>query len=184
MNAAKMYPSIPINLANRSKNVAICVSILIPPTYIFPIIQIIIPAGSATVIALPKTNNVLSNIERISTFPICGFLYGGNSNIKDDGIPFNTVFDRILETIKVIPIPSSITNNTMIVDTIDEKPPKLFAKNMVAIVIKNGNLPLHGTNPFVNIDINLSLGESIILHPTTPAALQPNPMHIVSACFP
>ena len=32
--------------------------------------------------------------------------------------------------------------------------------------------------------INLSLGESIILAPTTPAALQPKPMHIVNACFP
>lgn len=31
---------------------------------------------------------------------------------------------------------------------------------------------------------NLSLGESIILHPTTPAALHPNPIHIVNACFP
>lgn len=50
--------------------------------------------------------------------------------------------------------------------------------------IKNGNLPLHGTNAFVIIDINFSLGESIILQPITPAALQPNPMHIVSACFP
>ena len=51
--------------------------------------------------------------------------------------------------------------------------------NTVATVIKNGNLPLHGTNAFVNIAINLSLGESIILHPTTPAALHPNPMHMV-----
>ena len=36
----------------------------------------------------------------------------------------------------------------------------------------------------VSIAINLSLGESIILEPTTPAALHPNPIHIVSACFP
>ena len=28
------------------------------------------------------------------------------------------------------------------------------------------------------------IGESIILAPTTPAALHPNPIHIVSACFP
>ena len=51
-------------------------------------------------------------------------------------------------------------------------------------VISKGNLPLQGTKAFVSIAISFSLGESIILHPTTPAALQPNPMHIVSACFP
>lgn len=55
---------------------------------------------------------------------------------------------------------------------------------MVAIQIKNGNLPLHGIKLFVRIDTSFSLGESIILHPTTPAALQPSPMHMVSACFP
>ena len=51
------------------------------------------------------------------------------------------------------------------------------------IVISKGNLPLHGTNAFVSIEIIFSLGESIILHPTTPAALQPKPIHIVNACF-
>ena len=52
------------------------------------------------------------------------------------------------------------------------------------IVIRRGNLPLHGTKAFVSILIILSRGGSIILHPTTPAALQPNPIHIVNACFP
>ena len=55
---------------------------------------------------------------------------------------------------------------------------------MVAIVIKKGNLPLQGTKLLVKIAINLSLGELIILQPIIPAALQPKPMHIVSACFP
>lgn len=32
--------------------------------------------------------------------------------------------------------------------------------------------------------INLSLGESMILQPVTPHALQPNPMHMVIICFP
>ena len=36
----------------------------------------------------------------------------------------------------------------------------------------------------VNIAINLSLGESIILVPITPAALHPNPIHINNACLP
>ena len=36
----------------------------------------------------------------------------------------------------------------------------------------------------VIIAINLSRGESIIRHPTIPAALHPNPIHIVKACLP
>ena len=69
---------------------------------------------------------------------------------------------------------------TAIVD-ITEAPifPIVLALNIVAMVIKNGNLPLHGTKLLVNIAINLSLGESIILHPVTPQLLQPNPMHMV-----
>lgn len=43
---------------------------------------------------------------------------------------------------------------------------------------------LHGTKLLVKIAINLSRGELIILQPTTPAALQPNPMHIVIICLP
>ncbi len=53
------------------------------------------------------------------------------------------------------------------------------AIKIVATDIKNGNLPLQGTKLFVKIAINLSLGESMILHPTHPAALHPNPMHMV-----
>lgn len=49
------------------------------------------------------------------------------------------------------------------------------AINIDAIVIKNGKRPLQGTKLLVSIAINLSLGESIILAPTTPAALQPKP---------
>lgn len=58
------------------------------------------------------------------------------------------------------------------------------SKNIVAIVIKKGNLPLQGTKLLVSMAISLSLLELIIRHPTTPAALQPKPMHIVRACFP
>ena len=36
----------------------------------------------------------------------------------------------------------------------------------------------------VSIAINFSLGELIILHPVTPALLQPKPMHIVIICLP
>ena len=57
-------------------------------------------------------------------------------------------------------------------------------KNIVEIAIKVGNRPLQGTNVFVSIAINLSLGESIILHPITPQALHPKPIHIVKHCLP
>ncbi len=58
------------------------------------------------------------------------------------------------------------------------------AKNADAMAIIVGNLPLQGTKLLVIIAISLSLGESIILHPIIPAALQPNPMHIERHCFP
>ena len=49
---------------------------------------------------------------------------------------------------------------------------------MLLIAIKKGYRPLQGTNELVIAAIILSLGDSIILVPTTPAALQPNPMHM------
>ncbi|MNI74249.1 hypothetical protein D3C73_1303220 [compost metagenome] len=57
-------------------------------------------------------------------------------------------------------------------------------KNTVETAINVGNLPLHGTKLLVRIAISLSLGESIILQPITPAALHPNPIHIDKHCFP
>ena len=132
-----------------------------------------------------RTNNVLSNIDLISILPNCGFLYGGSSKTKEEGTPFKIVLDKILETTRVIKIPKRITQITAIVDIIEPaKPLMLPAIKILAIAIKNGNLPLQGTNAFVIIAINLSLGESIILQPTTPAALQPKPIHIVIICFP
>ena len=170
------------------KNLTIIVSRLSPFIPIFANNHITNPAGAATDIALPNMNNVLSNMERTNIFPNCGFLYGGNSNTIDDGIPFNIVFDNIFDIINVKNIPNIITIITASVDNIDDKNPfpaeYAPAINIVAIDIKNGNLPLHGTKLFVRIAINLSLGESIILHPVTPQALQPNPIHIVIICFP
>ena len=126
-----------------------------------------------------NTNNVLSKIDLTNIFPICGFLYGGNSNINEFGIPFKIVFDNIFEVSSVSTIPNKIIPSTESVATKDCIPPvKNPPIKIVAIQIKNGNLPLHGIKLFVKIDTNFSLGESIILHPTTPAALQPSPMHM------
>ena len=57
-------------------------------------------------------------------------------------------------------------------------------KNIVIIAISVGNRPLQGTKLFVMIAIRRSRGESMIRQPVTPAALQPNPMHMVNACLP
>lgn len=100
--------------------------------------------------------------------------------MNEEGTPFNMVCDNSLEMRSVIHIPSKITNNTLTVAKREEaKPLAKLPMKIEATVIKNGNLPLQGTNALVKIEISFSLGESIILHPTTPAALQPNPMHIV-----
>lgn len=47
----------------------------------------------------------------------------------------------------------------------------LPAMNIVLIAIKKGNLPLQGTKLLVKMEINLSRGESIILHPTQPCSI-------------
>ena len=146
-------------------------------------IHISIPAGAATRRALPKTNNVLSNIDLIITFTICGLLYGGSSKVNDDGTPFKIVLDNINDTINVIIIPSKIIP-VRIMALINDEYLLVTIKNILIIAIRIGNLPLHGTKLLVRIAISLSLGESMILHPVTPAALHPNPIHIVSACFP
>ena len=120
-----------------------CVSIEILPIDIFENIQIIMPAGAATQIALPKTNNVLSKIERKITFPICGFLYGGSSNIYEEGSPLRIVLDKILDISNVINIPKTITHKTHNVDIKELViPVKKLPMKIVAIVIKNGNLPV------------------------------------------
>lgn len=80
----------------------------------------------------------------------------------------------------MIMTPNIMTNNTISVENKEEEKPLIVpAKKIVATVIRKGNLPLQGTKLFVKMAISLSLGESIILQPTTPAALQPKPMHMV-----
>ncbi len=96
-----------------------------------------------------------------------------------------TVLDRI-QDIKIVTITPSIIAASNINADVTERI-NLGAdavKNIVIIDINVGNLPLQGTKTLVRIAINLSRGESIIRQPVTPAALQPKPMHIVSACLP
>ena len=109
---------------------------------IFDISQIKSPAGAATNTALPRTNRVLSNIERIITFPIWGRLYGGNSKINDDGIPFKMVFDKNFEVKNVINTPIMIVPVSSSVDTKDLYGKAITpAKNIDIIAINLGNAP-------------------------------------------
>lgn len=179
INAIIITPSSPISRPNGSRKSEQYLKSEISPIYIFAIIQIKSPAGAATAAARPNTNKVLSNTERIKTLPIRGFLYGGSSIQKVDASPFKYVFERKAESIKVSIIPSDITSVRMIAEKTEPYPPIILpAKNIVITDIIVGKRPLHGISELVIIAISLSRGESIILQPTTPAALQPRPIHI------
>ena len=102
--------------------------------------------------------------------------------MNDELSPLRTVSDKNLVAMNVAIMPKTITAVRISEEVSDEN---IFpAKNTVISNIMVGNFPLHGTRLFVITASSLSLGESIILHPVTPTALHPNPMHIVSACFP
>ena len=185
INANNITPSSPINCANGSKKSEQYFNKVISFMLTFAISHIKAPAGAATETALPKTKRVRSKIERTITFPICGFLYGGISSVKEEGNPFNKVFDKIFVAVNVDNIPNKITVVNSKADKAESIRLLLVPiKNIVIIAMRAGNLPLQGTNEFVSIASKRSLGESMILQPTTPAALQPNPIHIVSACLP
>ena len=97
-------------------------------------------------------------------------------------MPFKIVIESIFDTINVTKTLTKI--NIISINALINPELLLVTKNIVIKEIKSGNLPLHGTKLLVIIAINLSLGESIILAPVTPTALQPNPITIVKACFP
>ena len=179
INASSMTPPRPNVFANGSKNKDICFITDKPFMLIFESIHISSPIGADMITARANIWSVLSNMERIITLPILGFLKGGISSMNDDGNPFNIVFDSIFDTIKVMIIDKIINPvNSNVEEMLD------VAKKIVINVIIVGNFPLHGTKEFVNIAINLSLLVSIILEPTTPHELQPKPIHIVKDCFP
>ena len=184
INARSIVPSSPMALANGSRIADVLLSRVSPPMVMFANIHIISPAGAATAAALPKTNRVLSRIERTITRKKSGFLYGGSSRVKEDGCPFKIVLDKMVDTRKVTKIPSITKPVKISVDKSDENLLPLKIINIVIREIRVGNLPLQGTKQLVRIAISRSRGESIILQPVTPTALQPNPIHMVSACFP
>ena len=62
--------------------------------------------------------------------------------------------------------------------------PAPSGKNKLLSRISVGNRPLQGTMALVRMARSRSRGESMIRHPVTPTALQPRPIHRVSACLP
>ena len=81
IKANKITPSSPKSVAKGFKKFAQWLKTELLPIDIFAIIQIISPAGAATETLRPKTKSVLSKIERIKSFNICGLRYGGSSNV-------------------------------------------------------------------------------------------------------
>ena len=103
--------------------------------------------------------------------------------VNDDGRPRRRVLESKSEISIVIRIAISIHN----VSKSDDKSEEIIpdpTKNMVMSETSRGKRPLQGTKLLVSIAIIRSRGESIILHPVTPTALHPKPMHIVKACLP
>ncbi len=124
MKAVSIYPSSPISFAKGSRKFAIYVKILESPNDIFAKSQITIPIGAATETALAKTNKVLSSKDLTKILPICGFLYGGSSNIKEEGTPLSKVLERSFEIISVKNIPSNIIKITVRVGTMLARKPE------------------------------------------------------------
>ena len=140
----------------------------------------IAPAGAAAVMARPNTKMVLSSKLLTSTCPIWGRRKGGNSSTKAEGIPRSTVRLRKKETSNVMPTESPMTTKRVIPDIHGLPADKNTAVSSKIV----GNRPLQGTKLLVNMAMSLSLGESMMRHAVTPAALQPKPIQSVSACFP
>lgn len=101
-----------------------------------------------------------------------------------DAVPFSSVLERNIDAVKVRAMPRRTTAVTLketisVVYSAANRP----AMKMEAMAIRVGNLPLQGTKLFVSIATSRSLGESMIRQATTPAALQPNPMHMVGGAL-
>ena len=177
MKDNSITPSSPISFANGSIAFEHMISRLASPYFMLAKSEMIIPAGMATATALPSTKRVLSKIERIIIWPMCGFRNGGNSIVNEDGKPFSMVSESSFDAAKDRNIENRISNvsrKTPVIDPIRD----MDEKNMAITAMIVGNRPLHGIKLFVNIAIRRSRGLSIIRHPVTAAALHPKPIHM------
>ena len=184
MKDVRIVPSRPSTLPRGSRKSVMYLKRLSPPTLRLAIIHITAPAGKATTTARVKTDNTLVFIERIIVLNICGFLYLGNSKINEED--FSAVTDEIIFEVNSV-IAVAIISSSRIINAVKmcvKLPSTDAAKKMVLRVISVGMRPLQGMKLFVSIAMLRSLLDDIIRHPTTPQALQPNPISIVRACFP
>ena len=89
------------------------------------------------------------------------------------------VLDSSFEISNVAVIPTRMAPVSPTAEMTDpSNPDRPATKNIVITEMRAGKRPLQGTKLFVRMAMSRSLGESIIRHPTTPAALQPNPIHM------
>jgi hypothetical protein len=102
-----------------------------------------------------------------------------------DTSPFKTVLDKAHDVKNIKPIPKTAIPMTENKAAKLEKDEGTTAPiKMVAIKICVGHRPLQSEKLLVIIAMRRSLGLSIILVATTPAALQPKPILMVKACLP
>ena len=143
------------------------------------------PAGAANAAARDSTCSVRCKNALARTFPTCGTRYGGSSSTNAEGTPRKRVFDKSHEAASVASTPTASTADRASATAAGCAPPEAPAeRNIVKSASIVGKRPLHGTNAFVKTAKSRSRGESRIRQPMTPTALQPIPMHIVSACLP
>lgn len=185
INAPSITPSSPIRRPTGSRKSVKYDRSVTPPISVLARSHITVPTGRATEAARPNTDKVFSRNERTITFIKAGLRYGGSSITKEDFSVLSKVFESSFDTPKVAKIPRNTTAVRITADITElPKPTVVPMKNRVISVIIAGYLPLQGAKVLVIIAIRRSFGESIILVPVTPAALQPKPIHIVRAHFP
>lgn len=177
--AISITPSNPIVLANGSRKFVHKFKIEVSLILMLASTHIIRPAGADMTMALFKIDRLLLDIDFTIVLKIWGLLYGGSSKVKELTVPFKIVLDSNLDIRNV-----NTTPTKMKIVKAKELNIELEIINMEIMEINRGKRPLHGMKELVKMAINLSRGESIILAPVTPTALQPKPKAIVRAPLP
>ena len=168
-----------------SRKVAVRVARLTPPGEMLASSQITAPAGAAVTMARHRTNRVRSISDVYRMRATAGRRYGGSSSVNAEASPRRTVRDNTHDTTSVNITPTSTIATTEPAATSDATAgEKDAATNTVASMINVGKRPLQGTKLLVRMATSRSRGESITRVAITPAALQPKPIAIDSACLP
>ena len=176
----KITPLIPNSRPTPSSAPEIHSNKLFPFTCHAPSAHKSSPVGAATITAWESTCSVFPKTASFRIFFSCGRRYADISNTN--GIPvslFNLLLSRE-DTRNVPPAPIQ----TAAVNTSASR--RLFSRpsRTAPIARSIGNRPLHGIIAFVQTAVSFSARVGMILHPVTPTALHPRPIHIVSAWRP